>query len=263
MDDFAARLRRLPDDTLTALGFFSRVPVPQTASAFDLKTSAAGWPLAGLVLALAPALVFLVARAAGFPALIAATLALALLAALTGAMHEDGLADTFDGFGGGGTRQEKLAIMQDSRLGTYGALALLFTLLVRLAGLSVLGLHAGTGALALICAAVVSRALALWHWHATLPARSDGMAHAAGRPDWLALAVGLAAGAVAALILLIGFGMAALIGILMAAAGVGLFSQLAARQIGGHTGDTVGAAQQIAEALLFAGLAAGATSIIL
>jgi adenosylcobinamide-GDP ribazoletransferase len=68
---------------------------------------------------------------------------------------------------------------------------------------------------------------------------------------------------VAALILLIGFGMAALIGILMAAAGVGLFSQLAVRQIGGHTGDTVGAAQQIAEALLFAGLAAGATSIIL
>jgi adenosylcobinamide-GDP ribazoletransferase len=263
MDDFAARLRRLPADTLAALAFFSRLPVSPTASEFDLKTSAAGWPAAGFVLALTPALVFLVSRAAGFPALIAAAMALALFAALTGAMHEDGLADTFDGFGGGRTRQEKLAIMQDSRLGTYGALALVFTIIVRLAALSVLGLSPGTGALALICAAVVSRSLALWHWNATPPARSDGMAHAAGRPDWLAFAVGLAVGAVAALFLLIGFGIAALIGTLMAAAAVGLFSQLAVRQIGGHTGDTVGAAQQIAEALLLAGLAIGAPSIIL
>jgi adenosylcobinamide-GDP ribazoletransferase len=262
MDDLADRLRRLPDDTLTALAFFSRVPVPRTGSDFDLKTSAAGWPVAGLVLAIGPALVLLVARAADFPPLVAAALALALLTALTGAMHEDGLADTCDGFGGGATRLDKLAIMQDSRLGTFGALALIFTIAVRLAGLSAVALHSGAGALALLCVAVASRALALWHWNATLPARTNGMAHAAGRPDWLSLATGLGVGAVAAFILLLGFGMAALIGLLMAAAAIGLFSQLASRQIGGHTGDTIGAAQQIAEALLFAGLAIGAPSII-
>ncbi|MGH6926307.1 MAG: adenosylcobinamide-GDP ribazoletransferase [Propylenella sp.] len=263
MDDFAARLRRLPDDTLIALAFFSRVPLGQPTATLDLEKGAAGWPIAGLVLAIVPAVLFLIARAADFPPLVAAVLVLALFAALTGAMHEDGLADTFDGFGGDRTREEKLAIMRDSRLGTYGALALFFTLVVKLAALSSIGLRPGLAALAIICAAVISRTLALWHWRDTPPARTDGMAQAAGRPDYLAFAVGLAVGAVAALALLVGFGLAALIGVLMAAAGVGIFSAFTARQIGGHTGDTVGAAQQIAEALLLAGLATAGTSMIL
>ena len=264
MDEFAARLRRLPDDMLVALAFFSRMPVPQSRTAsFDMTKAAAGWPLAGLLLALPPAIVFLIARAADFPAIIAAALALALFVALTGGMHEDGLADTFDGVGGGSTPAEKLAIMDDSRLGTYGALALFFTLAVKLTALSILGLFPGYGALALIAAAVVSRALALWHWQATLPARPGGMARAAGRPDWPALVTGLAIGGVAALALIIGFGLPALIGLLLAAVGVGLFSPFIARQLGGHTGDTIGAAQQIAEALLFAGLAIGGPSIFI
>jgi adenosylcobinamide-GDP ribazoletransferase len=182
------------------------------------------------------------------------------MTALTGAMHEDGLADTFDGIGGGRRAEEKLLIMRDSRLGVYGALALLFTILIKLTALAAVGVRPGYGALALVMAAVASRALALWHWSATQPARSNGLAHAAGRPDANALTLGLALGGVAALVLLIFFGTAALIGILMAAAAIGLFSDLAKRQIGGHTGDTIGASQQIAEALLFAGLAAG-TSI--
>jgi adenosylcobinamide-GDP ribazoletransferase len=260
MDDLATRLRQLPDDTLAALAFFSRLPVPQSARDFDLRRKAAGWPVAGLVLAIGPAIVFLIARAAGFPPLIAAILALALMTALTGAMHEDGLTDTFDGFGGGRTTDEKLALMRDSRLGSYGALALLFTLLGKLAALSAVGLRPGHGALALVAAAVASRALALWHWSAVPPARSDGMAHAAGQPDANALTLGLAIGGLAALVLLVFFGTAALIGVLMAGAAVGLFSDLAKRQIDGHTGDTIGAAQQIAEALLLTGLAAG-TSI--
>jgi adenosylcobinamide-GDP ribazoletransferase len=261
MDEFAARLRRLPDDTLVALAFFSRIPISRPGSGFDLARCAAGWPLAGLILALAPAIVFLIARAADFPALIAAVFALALMVVLTGAMHEDGLADTFDGFGGGETRADKLAIMRDSRLGTYGALALIFAVAVKLVSLSIIGLIPGYGALALVCVAVASRSLALWHWTATAPARSEGMANAAGRPDEAALAVGLAIGAVAALALLFAFGIPALIALLMAAASVGLFSSLAARQVGGHTGDTIGAGQQLAETLLYAGLAVGGPSI--
>jgi adenosylcobinamide-GDP ribazoletransferase len=262
MDDLVTRLRKLPDDTLAALAFFSRLPVPQASGSFDLRTRAGGWPAAGLILALGPAIVFLIARAAGFPPLIAAIMALALMTALTGAMHEDGLADTFDGFGGGGRVAEKLLIMRDSRLGVYGALALLFTLLIKLAALSAIGLRPGYGALALLMAAVASRALALWHWSATPPARSEGLARTAGQPDKNALTLGLALGAVAALVLLIFFGTAALIGVMMAAAAIGLFSDLAKRQIGGHTGDTIGASQQIAEALLFAGLAAGTTNVL-
>jgi adenosylcobinamide-GDP ribazoletransferase len=261
MPDLADRLRRLPADTLTALAFFSRLPVAGPAAIFDLRQAAAGWPIAGLIIALAPALLFLLAHAADFPGWVAALFALALYAALTGAMHEDGLADTFDGFGGGRTAAEKLAIMQDSRLGTYGALALLLTLMVKTAALAVIGSAPGYAALALLAAATLSRAMALWHWNERLPAKRDGAAWAAGRPDWMALAIGLAVGALAALALLIAFGLAALVAVLLAAAAVGLFSSLASRQIGGYTGDTIGAAQQIAEALILAGLSMGWTTV--
>jgi adenosylcobinamide-GDP ribazoletransferase len=262
MTDFVARLRLLPADTLTALAFFSRLPVTAPAGSFDLHRSAAAWPIAGLILALAPAALLLVARLAYAPSLVAALLALALLAALTGAMHEDGLADTADGFGGGRKRDDKLAVMRDSRLGTYGALALFFSLAVRAAALAALAFHPALAALALLLVAVLSRVMALWHWNATLPARRDGLAWGAGRPDWLALATALLIGLVAALLLLACYGLAALIGMLLAALGIALFSSLCRRQIGGHTGDTIGAAQQIAETFLLAGLSAGWPALV-
>ena len=177
-------------------------------------------------------------------------------------MHEDGLADTVDGFGGGRTRDDKLAIMRDTRLGTFGALALVFAVLVKASALAAMGLYAAEGALALLGAAVISRCMALWHWNATMPARRDGMAWSAGRPDWLAFALAVAIGAIAALILIIAFGFAALIGLLLAAAAVGIFSSLCEKQIGGHTGDTIGASQQIAETFLLAGLSSGALALI-
>jgi adenosylcobinamide-GDP ribazoletransferase len=88
------------------------------------------------------------------------------------------------------------------------------------------------------------------------------MAWAAGRPDWLALIIGLGIGAVTGLMLLVAFGLAALLAIVMAATGAALFSDLCRRQVGGHTGDTIGAAQQIAEALLLAGLSIGWAGIL-
>src|SRR5687768_5251662 len=100
MSDTGARLRRLPADTLTSLAFFSRLPVA-APSALELHGSAGAWPAAGLLLALPPAAILLLLGAADFPRVIAALLALAAYAALTGAMHEDGLADSADGFGGG------------------------------------------------------------------------------------------------------------------------------------------------------------------
>ena len=134
-------------------------------------------------------------------------------------------------------------------------------MLARAAALAGIAVRPGHAALALVAAAILSRSMALWHWNTTAPARRDGLAWSAGRPDWLALAIGLAMGAVAALVLLIAFGVAALIGILAAAVGVGTLSSLAARQIGGHTGDTVGAAQQLAETLLLAGVSIGWATI--
>jgi adenosylcobinamide-GDP ribazoletransferase len=262
MSDIGRRAARLPADTLTALTFFSRLPLATASDSFDMRRSAGAWPLAGLLLTLFPALLLLLFRAAEFPPVVAVLLALALYAALTGAMHEDGLSDTADGFGGGRTRADKLAIMRDSRLGTFGALALLFTVLIKASALATLAIFPAHAALALIAAAVLSRSMALWHWNATLPARRDGMAWSAGRPDWLSLLIGLALGAVVAILLLVAFGFAAVLAVVMAAAGVGLFSSLCERQVGGHTGDTIGAAQQIAEALLLAGLSAGWAGIL-
>jgi adenosylcobinamide-GDP ribazoletransferase len=257
MSDFAGRIGRLPQDTVASLSFFSRLPVRPPAGSFDLHRSAAAWPLAGVLLAIGPALLFVLMRAAEFPTLVAALLALAALAVLTGAMHEDGLADAADGLGAAGTREERLDVMRDSRLGAYGGLALIFAIALKAAALASLGYSPFYGFLALLMAAGLSRTLAIWHWNATLPARADGMAWAAGRPDSLALAVALGIGAVAALVLLVAFGLSALLGIVMAIAGVVFFSSHCRRTIGGHTGDTIGAAQQIAETLILAGLSAG------
>jgi adenosylcobinamide-GDP ribazoletransferase len=262
MPDVAARLRTLPADTLSALAFFSRVPVRPQPTTFDLRRIAGAWPVCGAVLAFAPALLFLVASTARIPPIAAAVLAFAAMAFLTGGMHEDGLADTADGFGGGATREAKLDLMHDSRLGTFGALALIFAVVLKVVALGAIGGSPWRGALALVCVAAISRALALWHWSATMPARTDGMAASAGRPDSESLAVATLVAFVASVLLLIAFHLAAILALLLAAAGVTLFSQLAERQIGGHTGDTIGAAQQISEALLFTGLASAATTVL-
>ena len=255
LHELLGRLARLPSDTRTSLSFFSRLPVGAPGPSFNLRQSAGAWPLAGLVIALVPAGLYWLFLAIGIYAFLGPLLVIAVMVALTGALHEDGLADTADGFGGGRSREQKLAIMRDSRLGTYGALALLFSVLVRAAALgSIVYPGYPAGSLALLMVAVLSRSMALWHWNGTMPARPDGFAWAAGRPDWLSLLVGLISGAIAAIILLVAFGVAGLIGILLALVGLNAFTRQCRRQIGGHTGDTIGAAQQITETLLLVGL---------
>ncbi len=113
-----------------ALGFFSRIPIPAwvTYSPENLHHSSryfslVGWLLGGLVAALFTSLQLF------FSIPISVWLSMVFSLLLTGAFHEDGLADTADGFGGGYTLEKKLEIMKDSRIGTYGAAALIMTLL--------------------------------------------------------------------------------------------------------------------------------------
>jgi adenosylcobinamide-GDP ribazoletransferase len=258
MQQIGARLETLPADTLAALAFFSRVPVRPQPEAFDLRRVAGAWPAAGFLLSLAPALLFLIASALHVAPLVAGGIALAAAAFLTGGMHEDGLADTADGFGGKATREAKLAVMRDSRLGTFGGLALILSVFIRASALGAIGLVPWRAALAIVAAAMISRALALWHWDATEPARRDGMAAAAGRPDSDSLALAALTAALATIATLVAFGLAAFLALLLAAFAVQMFTQLARRQIGGHTGDTIGAAQQIAETALLVGLTSSA-----
>ena len=108
-------------DFAGALRFFSRLPIPGPMETDDFRRSLRLAPLAGALLGLAGGLVFVAALGLRLPAAAAALLALGFGALVTGALHEDGLADVADGFGGGLTRDRKLEIMKDSRIGAFGA----------------------------------------------------------------------------------------------------------------------------------------------
>jgi adenosylcobinamide-GDP ribazoletransferase len=193
--------------------------------------------------------------AIGLPGLAAAGLTLAALALLTGALHEDGLADVADGFGGGRDRERKLEIMRDSRIGTYGVIAAALVLLIRATCLADIAI---AGWLVPICimtgAAALSRAGAVWLLASTDAARRDGVAASAGRPGadtpFLALAMGVIAAAVLFYIVTGFFG--ALCIILAGAAAAFIIRTLAIRQIGGQTGDVCGALIILSETTILA-----------
>jgi adenosylcobinamide-GDP ribazoletransferase len=201
------------------------------------------FPLVGAAVGVAAGAVLLFAHGLGLPPLVAAFVALAALVVLTGALHEDGLGDVADGFGGGRTPDDKLRIMRDSRVGTYGVVAIVFSLALRAA--AVAALPAVLGAAAIIAAAALSRAMlpAILRW---LPSvRPAGMGAEAGRPPLRAVA---AAAVIGGLVALIALGpVTALLAAALAAIGAAAVALLARRQIGGHTGDVCGAAQQTAE----------------
>ena len=209
-------------------------------------------PLAGVVIALPAALVLLLASEIGLSPGLVAGFTLAASVLTTGAFHEDGLADTADGFGGGSTIDRKLEIMRDSRIGSYGGVALVLSLLLRWSALvAMLGQSAPVAAASWMALAGTTRVLALMPLALLPAARSDGAAYAAARPGSASLAV---ACALALLIFTIacGAGVAPLrasLAVVMGLAGCVAVTWLSARQIRGQTGDVAGAAQQVAEIL--------------
>ncbi len=240
------------DDVALAAGFLTRLALPPAgeAQARPLAEAARAFPLVGAGLGLGAGLVYAVADWLGLPAPLAAVCAVAVLVAATGALHEDGLSDVADGFGGGGGRERKLAIMRDSRSGAYGVIAVTFSLIARVAALAALA-KPGLVAAALVAAGAASRAAIPVVMRVMPAARADGLGAAAGVPDRDDVALGLVlAGAIA----LIAVGLAsALVALAVGAAAAAGVASLARRQIGGHTGDVLGAVQQAAEvAVLFA-----------
>ncbi|WPP04495.1 adenosylcobinamide-GDP ribazoletransferase [Methylocella tundrae] len=247
-------------DLLICLRFLTRIPFPALA-AETAPQSLSGFsralrmvPAAGALLGALSAGALVSASALGLPPLLAAPLAIAVLAALSGAMHEDGLADCADGFGGGATRERKLEIMADSRIGAFGAVALALALYIRIAAVASIAAHSlALAVTALIGAAAVSRAAALIPLAVLPPARTKGAGFSAGRPQSSALAVAAALAALFAGAPLIAGADPSKSALAFAAcAGAGFaFSDLARRQIGGQTGDVAGATQQISEALFY------------
>ncbi len=245
-------------DLLLAFGFLTRLPVPARAwsdGTGRLARAAWAFPVVGLAVGTLAATAWLAADLIGLPPLACGALAVLATVAATGGLHEDGLADVADG-AGGGTPERRLDIMRDSRLGSYGALAILFAVLVRV---GVYGsLDGADAAFALFLAAEsFSRALLPQAMLRLPPARPDGLGRAAGKPSEgpvsAALLIGLAI-ALAALGPLPGLLAAALGG----AAGWAV-AAWAMRRLGGQTGDVLGAMQMCGGIGVLIGGVAGGT----
>lgn len=218
-----------------ALTLLTRLPVARWCATHPAPQACVwAYPLAGVVAGLIVALVLAAGLAIGLAQPLATLWALAVAALLTGGLHEDGLADTADGFGGGRTTERKLAIMRDSRIGSFGALALVFSVLIRGSALAL----SHQPVQAVLLAAVLGRGAMLIPLLLLRPARTDGLA-ATLQGRWGRATAGLALLIPAAL----WSPQAALAACL---AGVAV-SALARRQIGGYTGDVLGAVEQLAE----------------
>lgn len=237
---------RVIEEVRTAMAFLTRLPAGAAEGELDGALARACWafPLAGLPVGGAGGAVFAIAAVVGLPGLVAALLAVAAMVAVSGALHEDGLADTADGLGGGDTPERKLEIMRDSRSGVFGVLALIFSVAIRAAAIAAIA-DPGAVVAALLAAAALSRGLLPGMMRALPLASTSGLAATAGKPGaglaWLAALLG---GSIAVALLGPAVGGGAIVAATAAAAAA---AALARRQIGGYNGDTLGAAQQVAE----------------
>lgn len=230
-------------DFARATIFLTRIPLDVAVdnAARPLAAAARGFPLVGLVVGIAGAMTLLVANALGLPQFASALLAVAATVAVTGGLHEDGLADTADGMMAAKDREGTLAIMRDSRIGAFGALALIVVVGLKVSALE--ALEPSVAAAAFVAAEVGGRAMLPVILRMMKPARHDGLGFDAGRPAREEL---LAANILAALVILLMLGLVMGIVAIVAGAAVGLLAArgIAAR-IGGHTGDVLGAVQQL------------------
>lgn len=248
-------MRRQLDLLICAIQFLTRIPTPALPQfeAVWISRSARYFPLVGqLVGAISGGIMLLAAKV--WPLPVAAALAVTVAILVTGAFHEDGLADTADGLGGGHDVASRLAIMKDSRIGTFGALALGLSLILKIAALSVLPPTMALGLLvfghgAARFAAVIPMAL--------LPYVGDPtQAKVKPTPD----RVGWEEVAIAAMLVLWPLAFVATVpAVLGAACGI-IFAKILAltarRLVGGQTGDILGAVEQLFELGFLLGAAA-------
>jgi adenosylcobinamide-GDP ribazoletransferase len=232
-----------------SLAFCTRLPLfhDTPTSSSDIGKAAWAFPIAGIVVGLIGAFVYGIAHRLGLPALPAAALSVAATLLATGCLHEDGLADTADGFGGGKTRERKLEIMRDSRIGTYGVCALVLSLLLRVGTLASFP-NAHLAVWALIAAHGGARATMPALMFLLPPARSDGLSFAAGAPSGQSVAAAALIGFVILAICL--HPVRGVVTMIYLAIVVALIAWLSSRQIGGQTGDVCGALEQVSEIVI-------------
>lgn len=233
-----------------AVRFLSIVPVPDSPGGMApdwMARSIKYFPVVGLCIGAVSAFTFLLASELWGP-VIGALVAVATSIALTGAMHEDGIADTFDSFGGGFTVEKRLLIMKDSRIGTYGTLALGIDIALRVAVLAALPPWAGAAALVAVHAAaratpgfVINQMNYAGNIEAMKVSFVETPVHAS---EWQ---FALAVVAIAAVPLAIISPAAVVTGLICGAVPAVLMALWARRLIKGYTGDVLGAIEQVFE----------------
>jgi adenosylcobinamide-GDP ribazoletransferase len=245
-------IRRLGDEITVAFQFLTRIPMPSIAFEADsLSRATKFFPLVGLVIG-SGALVLRKLLELHLNRSLVALVVLIYLVVITGCLHEDGLADTADGFGGGQTKEQILAIFRDSRIGSYGATALVLSLLARYLLLASLPL--GHFAAYVISSQVLCRWSALPLSYFLAPAREqDGQgARIAKLTSLASLIFGSVFGFA---VVAIALRWSAAAPVLVAIITVLLSSWFYARKLGGVTGDCFGATSQLTEiAVYFCGV---------
>lgn len=231
-------------DVALSLAFMTRLPV---TAPHDRSLARAAWafPVAGWVVGAVGGAALWLAAKIGLPPLGCAVLGVAAAAWISGGLHEDGLADLADGLGAGGDAGRSLEVMRDSRIGSFGVLALIFAVGAKVAALAGM-MSPGSAFLALVAAHGLSRALVVPVMWLGRPARGDGLGHGAGRPTPAVAIVAVALGGIAPFALLApstAFWM-----LVFGAVSAAVTALLAVRRLGGTTGDVLGAAEQVAEA---------------
>lgn len=233
---------------LLALSFFTRIPIgKQEFGSLTLAQAVAAFPIVGAVIGLLDGGFYLAMLALGLPHNISAWLTIGFHLLLTGALHEDGMADTADGLASGRDRSQKLAIMRDSRIGSYGVLALITIISLRA---NIIAGFTGnfTTLLIFITTAASSRAFLAFLMYNLQYARDSGLAVRAGKPSFsdtlIAIALGIAA------LLLTDEILATLIAIFTITIIYITIKYITSKNFGGITGDTLGASQQISEVAL-------------
>lgn len=247
-------MRTLVDDLLAAFGLLTRLPLPgrDAHGASQLSRSVWAYPLVGAGVGALSALIWFAAQLAGFGLALSAGLALTSQVLITGALHEDGLADFADGLGARGGREAVLGVMRDSRIGTYGVIALILIFGLRWGGIAGLALHSVLAGL--ICSALLGRLAIVALLVLLKPARFDGLGASVANPPRGSI---IAAVVIAVLLVALHLpALTAVIALLGTGIAVALVVLLARRHIGGYTGDVLGAGEQLAQTAVLLVLAA-------
>lgn len=238
-------------DIIMGLRFFSRLPTGGSAHQNpQMARLVPGLGLSSLIIGLLPALVFVGAGFLGLPVLLAACFGVGALALVTGAMAEDGLADSFDGLFGGHSPAQRLEIMKDSTQGTYGVLALALLTITRIVALGALASGSMIGAAMLwISAQIIARQSALWIMVALPSARKEGTATSTGTLGKRPFIIGAV---IAGLIVFVLAGMfIGILGLFLAGIVMALivfyWTGLCKNLIGGYSGDLIGALHALVE----------------